>query len=1002
MPVYNGAAIIRAALDSLLAQTFQNFVLIVSDNNSSDSTEEICREYASRDSRIRYVRQPKNLGPAKNFRFVLFEATSPFFMWATADGLWEPNFIESTLNFLVSNPDYVCCQARLLFTTKQGNSYFATGTYALTATWRENAERFFRNPGCNSRFYGVFRTRVLRSVFPTGSFFEYDLAVSAGTIKFGKHAELPECLIMRDISAAEERAAPNDHWFVLPWQLLPLLLMTIYCLRKGYVPWTFAALDALFRLNLYMTFALGLFKFGQIGRRYIQTHSLSYAVLGRYSRLRLPWYNRLRKAWRAQDLQVRTPTAPSLPASSQISMPTPSSLPPISECISLAPLAGRSPDITIVLVTKSFGSTLAFVNSLARCQGRLALDLILCDLGKGDFTRRLFANRPDCLYIRCEPDEAYSKAANQSLAWVSTNVVGFFEAETLIQGEALQQLLSSLADQKGIVGPQVLYPDGRIKAAGGIVTDRAAYGYGHLDPQPDHPRYKFARQVDFCPAGYLVKRDIILELAGFSEQYRTFEIAHLDLAFRARALGHFFHYCPGAQLLSYCAEGGEDRQNDWDRFARENAAQMVKDSETTGRNLRRLYDRAPVGHVLYIDADSPTPDQNAGSSYSINIIRILNEFGFRVTFVPESNFIHRGKYTDTLQAMGVEAIYAPYFNTVCDVLIEKDGDFELVVLCRAEIANRYLDLVRQLAPGARIVFNTVDLHFLRETREAELLEQPELLERARKTRDAEIASIRKADATIVLTDQEAGIVRREAPGALIHVMPLVLDPDELCRAAPSAAPFSARSGVIFIGTYQHAPNVDAVAYFVRSIWPLVQERVPTAVFRIVGSGVTPEVQALAGKGVEVVGFIDDLDALLAQCRVAVVPLRYGAGMKGKILTSLRAGLPTVSSSIGIEGFALTPGEEILVEDDPYMFAEAVIRLYTEEAMWTRLSQKTLEFAHKNFSFDRSRDLLRQLLSDIEVDRLSSSTASKMDADLLRSTGQCPRDIRKAKRVCGTK
>jgi glycosyltransferase involved in cell wall biosynthesis len=254
-----------------------------------------------------------------------------------------------------------------------------------------------------------------------------------------------------------------------------------------------------------------------------------------------------------------------------------------------------------------------------------------------------------------------------------------------------------------------------------------------------------------------------------------------------------------------------------------------------------------------------------------------------------------------------------------------------------------------------------------------------------------------------LTDHEADIVRLEAPSALIHVIPLVPDPDELCRAAPfSAAPFSARSGVIFVGTYQHAPNADAVTYFVRSIWPLVRQRVPTAVFRIVGSGMTPQVQALAGNGVEVVGFVDELDAVLDQCRVSVVPLRYGAGMKGKILTSLRAGLPTVSSSIGIEGFALTPGEEILVEDDPYMFADAVIRLYTDEAMWTRLSQKELEFTRKNFSFDRSRDLFHRLLSDIEVDRLSSSTASKMDAESLRSTSQFQRDIRKAKTVCVTK
>jgi glycosyltransferase involved in cell wall biosynthesis len=125
-------------------------------------------------------------------------------------------------------------------------------------------------------------------------------------------------------------------------------------------------------------------------------------------------------------------------------------------------------------------------------------------------------------------------------------------------------------------------------------------------------------------------------------------------------------------------------------------------------------------------------------------------------------------------------------------------------------------------------------------------------------------------------------------------------------------------------------------------------------------------------------------------------------MKGKILTSLRVGLPTVSSSIGSEGFALTPGEDILVEDDPSMFADAVIRLYTDEAMWTRLSQKELEFARKNFSFDRSRDLFHRLLSEIEVDRLSRSTGSKIDAESSRSTSQSQRDIRKAKPVCVTK
>ena len=415
--------------------------------------------------------------------------------------------------------------------------------------------------------------------------------------------------MIRDASAfaAYERAARNGQRFVL-WRLFPLLRATIYCLRKGYVPWTLAGFDALFRLNLYITFALGLFDFGPIGRRYLQTHSLSYSVLGRHSRLRLSWYNCLRDSWRAQDLQ---PTPRSPPARHK------------PKWVSVAPLAGRSADITIVLVTKSLESTLVFVDSLANCQGRLGLDLIICDIGKGDVTGLLFTNRPNFLYIRCETDAAYSVAANQSLPFISTNVVGFFEAEALIQSESPQRLLSSLTDQKGIVGPQVLYPDGRLKAAGGIIKYRkGAYGYGHLDPQPDHPRYKFARQVDFCPVGYLIKRDILHELTGFNEQYRTFEFAHIDLAFRARALGHSCHYCPSAQVFSYCEEVGGDRQNDSDRFGRQKAAQMVDNRETSAQDLSRLHDRAPTGRVLYIDADTPTPDQMLAQL----ILSILSEY----------------------------------------------------------------------------------------------------------------------------------------------------------------------------------------------------------------------------------------------------------------------------------------------------------------------------------------------------------------------------------------
>ena len=194
-----------------------------------------------------------------------------------------------------------------------------------------------------------------------------------------------------------------------------------------------------------------------------------------------------------------------------IRIPTQSPL-PNSGWIGIAPRSEQSPDLAIVYVTKSLESTLAFIDLLAHSQGRLVLDLVICDVGKADVSELLFANRPNILYVRCA-NAAYSVAANHGLSLVTTNVVGFFAAQTLIESEALHRLFSSLSDQKGIIGPQLRYTDGRLKAAGGIVNSRkGAYGYGHLDSQPDHPRYKFARQVDFCPGGYLIKREILHEL----------------------------------------------------------------------------------------------------------------------------------------------------------------------------------------------------------------------------------------------------------------------------------------------------------------------------------------------------------------------------------------------------------------------------------------------------------------------------------------------------------
>lgn len=1000
--VYNGAPTLRAALDSLLRQSFRNFELIISDNASTDDTELICREFAAQDGRIRYIRQPTNIGGPMNFRFVLLEAKSPYFMWAAADDRWGPGFIEKTLAFLESNPDFVCCQSRVIFTKAGWASHMSTGTFALTGSRSENLASFLVNPADNSRFYGLFRTATLRTVYPQRSFFSLDWAVSIATLSYGKHAELPEILMVRDASNDEsyERAVRKEHSFLL-WRMFPFLFATRYCLRHGYIRLSARNLHLLFKLNFYLAVRFGSYRFGRVGERYLETHELFYAIFGRRdladaigrpvpsvvrNALRMIWHTlplssarRQRIAnWvvvRRQNLVrrlerfSRSPERTNASAVVQTSMGEPVPTDPV------LPQAGWqmpvvrdeiTPALSIIVAADTASSALALINSIAATQDGVALQVIICDRGSSDVTGVLLGRCPQISYIRCESDLGYGAAVNRAIGLARAPLIGFFHQRTLLTPGALRSLVDGMKEEIAIIGPKVIYSDGRICAAGGIVDrDDGVYGFGRFG-DPLKPSYLHSRVVDFCPDGYVVRGALLQNDGGFDPNIGTFELANVDLALRFREEGRQCLYYPHAVLISYSERWGGARayhppgewRDDLAYVYRKHAIQINDMRERSMAGFR--HDRTPRGRVLYIDAETPMPDRNSGSIDALNILRIFTDLGFRVTFIPESNFLHRGKYTEALQACGIEVVYHPYNSTVGEVLERGTREFDIVVLCRIYIAEKYVDRLRECAPHAKIVFNTVDLHFLRLMREADLLGNEELASSAKQVRISELDVIKKADVTIVLSSVEAELVEQELPGARVRVIPLLRQIPAKCDAPG----FDSRAGIIFMGTYQHPPNCDAVIYFVREIWPLIRREIPDVRFFIVGSEVTKEVEALSGNGVEVLGFVEDLTPLLRACRLSVAPLRYGAGLKGKIATSMQEGLPCVSTSIGAEGAEIASGKELLIADGREAFADAVVRLYNEPELWARLARDGFEYARRSLSIEsnilRFADLLAKI------------------------------------------
>ena len=371
--------------------------------------------------------------------------------------------------------------------------------------------------------------------------------------------------------------------------------------------------------------------------------------------------------------------------------------------------------------------------------------------------------------------------------------------------------------------------------------------------------------------------------------------------------------------------------------------------------------------ILVIDR-MPRPDNDSGSASTFSYLQILSRAGFDVTFAPKS-LKRAERYAKALEALGIKVLSSPEWPSLIAVIDAFAPRSDIVLLYRVDVAKLLFDRVRQVAPSAKILFHAVDLHFLNQRKAAVTGIQTDA-HAASHERAIELNLIAKADASIVVSKYEFDLLRELVPAANLHRIPILRETPR--RPAGSAWQWSARHlsralgpfgrwlnprdrtlqrrrDVLFIGAYRHSPNADAVQWFVREVWPIIQARGFPHRFIIAGSHVPDEIAALASDKIEVRGRVENLEQLFAACRLSVAPLRYGAGLKGKVVTSLSLGVPVVATSIAAEGAGLRDGENILIADDPGAMADQIIRLYDDTVLWQRLSENGYKAFQSSFS-----------------------------------------------------
>ncbi len=629
--------------------------------------------------------------------------------------------------------------------------------------------------------------------------------------------------------------------------------------------------------------------------------------------------------------------------------------------------SSQAPRVSVIVPTYGHDlHTYACLVGLAPEAEDVALEVLVMDDCAPSPAARALRNVTGVRFERNEANLGFLRNCNRAASLARGEYLLFINNDAVVSPGTLAALLDVFVrfPEAGGAGAKLVYPDGRLQEAGAIVwRDGSAWNWGRGD-DPDKPEYNYLRAVDYCSAACLmVPRALFEQVGRFDERYVPAYCEDTDLCFKLRAAGRPVYYQPAAEVVHF--EGvshGTDTGEGVKRYQVENQARLrerwkdVLGGHRANGVLPRLEaDRGARRRVLLVEACMLTPDQDSGSLRTWRLMRVMRELGCKVTFIAD-NLERREPYASRLAQEGVEVLHAPFARSVDEVIRDRGGEFDVIILARYYIASRHIDTVRRCAPDALLVFDTLDLHFLRNRRLAQLERSAALAQGAEAIYREEVECVRRCDVTWVVSDVERDMVLREVPRATVLVQTNIHTP------AAAGRPHAEREGLLFVGGFRHPPNVDAALYLARDIVPRLRQLLPGVTTYAIGSNPSRSVMQLQAEGFAFLGYVPDLEPWLERCRVSVSPLRYGAGVKGKVNQAMSHGLPVVATRISVEGMHLVEGEEVLVADDPQAFAEAVARLYRDEALWERLSRAGRENVERHFSPRVAALALRELFA----------------------------------------
>jgi GT2 family glycosyltransferase/glycosyltransferase involved in cell wall biosynthesis len=630
------------------------------------------------------------------------------------------------------------------------------------------------------------------------------------------------------------------------------------------------------------------------------------------------------------------------------------------------PAVAGAPLVSIVIPARDqWVHTHRCLRSLATHAGSVSFEVVLADDESSDTTTRAGRLVRNLRVVRTG-GVGFLEATNAAAVEARGRYVVLLNNDTIVQ-EGWLDALVEIAEgdpEIGIVGAKLVSPDGSLLEAGCTVFRDGRASNDGRTRNPRAPRYEVVTEVDYVSAAcLLIRRSLWEATGGFDSRFAPAYYEDTDLAFEVRNRGYSVVVQPRSVVVHVeGASHGTDVTRGLKSFQERNRAIFHEKWRTVlehehlefGARGADRRTREAVMTVLAVDRSVPRPDWDAGGRFVFSYLELLARRGYEVVFVSDGSGDNQ-PYVDALRQRRVEYVPGPWPSGAIDDWLSHNGvRFQIAYISRPAVATRWIPALRRYS-SARIIYSPVDLHFLRERRRYELTGAEDARTEAERLKNEEIQLLREADVVHVVSTHEQEIVERVARDTTVRTVPIFF-----WREAPGGGDlgFHDRADLMFVGGFQHAPNRDAACWFAEEVLPLVRARVAAVRLYVVGSSPTPDVAALAGEHVIVTGRISDerLATMYGQVRVVVCPLRFGAGLKGKVVEALRHGVPSVVTPIAAEGLPGTV-DGLRVADAAEELADAVVDLYTHQDAWEDLSRRASLYCDAMFSEARAIEVV---------------------------------------------